>query len=39
MVNGKQMIVQAVGGLPGVGRDDQYPGLNFGSMLIALELP
>ena len=38
MVNGKQMIVQAVGGLPGFGRDEQYPGLNFGSMVVAFEL-
>ena len=39
MVNGKQMIVQSVGGLPGFGRDEQYPGLNFGSMVVAFELP
>jgi hypothetical protein len=38
MVDGKQIIVQALGGLPGFGRDDQYPGLNFGSMVIAFEL-
>ena len=37
-VNGKQMIVQSLGGLPGFGRDEQYPGLNFGSMLVAFEL-
>lgn len=37
-VNGKQMIVQVLGGLPGFGREGAYPGMNFGSMVVAFDL-
>ncbi len=33
-LNGKQMIVQALGGLPGFGRDEAH-GLEFGSLVVA----
>lgn len=36
-VDGKQMIVQTLGGTPGFGRDDAH-GLEFGSMVVAFTL-